>query len=200
MRALAISLTALAAFAATGFAQAGSGATQLPTLADTILESPTYPVGDAAGVYRAVLDLLYLDGGQRPPVIVMHDSAEGRSEGPCAFSKCLSTWSHLSKIDTATLLGFARMGRRRPAIVRFGYPVPIVFLSYDDVHRMTADGNELLRAGRHDADKSRVQSTAYGSAGPGLPMVRKRMSQSRDPFSQTHQVGLEGRRANSEHR
>lgn len=146
MRALAISLTALAAFAATGFAQAGSGATQLPTLADTILESPTYPVGDTAGVYRAVLDLLYLDGGQRPPVIVMHDSAEGRSEGPCAFSKCLSTWSHLSKIDTATLLGFARMGRRRPAIVRFGYPVPIVFLSYDDVHRMTADGNELLRA------------------------------------------------------
>jgi len=146
MRAFAILLVALAALPQITAAQIGSATPPLPTLADTIFEPATYPVGDAVGVYRAVLDLLYLEGAERPSVIVMHDSAEGRSEGPCAFSKCLKTWSHLSKIDTATLLRFARMGRRRPAIVNFGYPIPIVFLSYDDVHRMIADGNEVLRA------------------------------------------------------
>jgi len=146
MRTFAILFAALFAFAGTSPAQATSGAPPVPSLADTILESPTYPVGDAVGVYHAVFDLLYLDGDRRPSVIVVHDSAEGRSEGPCAFTKCLKSWSHLSKIDTATLLGFARMGRRRPAIVDFGYPIPIAFLSYDDVHRMTADGNELLAA------------------------------------------------------
>jgi len=114
---------------------------------DTTAESPIYPVGDAAPVYRAVLDLLYLDGDKRPPVIIMHDSAEGKMGGPCPFAKCVGqVWNHKSKMDTSTVLSYARLTRRRPLLTQFGYPIPIVFISYDDVRRMEADGREVLAA------------------------------------------------------
>jgi hypothetical protein len=117
-----------------------------PPPADTTNESPIYPVGDAAPVYRAVLDLIYLDGSARPPVIIMVDSAEGgHMGGPCPFAKCVgNAWTHKSKIDTSTLLAYTRLTRKRPGLVQFGYPIPIVFISYDDVRRMDADGRELL--------------------------------------------------------
>ena len=114
---------------------------------DTTAESPIYPVGDAAPVYRAILDLLYLDGDKRPPVIIVHDSAEGKMGGPCPFAKCVGlVWNHKSKMDTATVLSYARLTRRRPLLTQFGYPIPIVFISYDDVRRMEADGREILAA------------------------------------------------------
>jgi len=117
-----------------------------PPWADTTNESPIYPVGDAAPVYRAVLDLIYLDGGKRPPVIIMLDSAEGgHVGGPCPIAKCIGdAWKHKSKMDTSTLLAYARMTRKRPGLVQFGYPIPIVFISYDDVRRMDADGREVI--------------------------------------------------------
>jgi hypothetical protein len=118
-----------------------------PPWADTTNESPIYPVGDAIPVYRAVLDLIYLDGNKRPSVIIMLDSAEGRMGGPCAFAKCLgAAWKHKSKMDTATVLAFARFSRKRPGIRTFGYPIPILFISYDDVRRMDADGHEVIAA------------------------------------------------------
>ena len=118
-----------------------------PAWADTTNESPIYPVGDAVPVYRAVLDFIYVDGKARPSVIIMLDSAEGRMGGPCAFAKCLGdAWKHKSKMDTTTVLAFARFSRKRPGMRPFGYPIPIVFISYDDVRRMDADGRELLAA------------------------------------------------------
>ncbi|HEY4954400.1 MAG TPA: carboxypeptidase-like regulatory domain-containing protein [Gemmatimonadaceae bacterium] len=75
----------------------------------------------------------------------MLDTAEGRMGGPCAFAKCLGdAWKHKSKMDTATVLAFARFSRKRPGIRSFGYPIPIVFISYDDVRRMDADGREVV--------------------------------------------------------
>jgi len=117
-----------------------------PRSADTADESPLYPVGDATPVYRAVLDLIYLDGSKRPPVIIMLDSAEGGyTGGPCPVAKCIeNSWAHKSKMDTSTVLAFARMSRKRPRLVQFGYPIPIVYISYDDVHRMDADGREYI--------------------------------------------------------
>lgn len=117
-----------------------------PTWPDSTKEAPIYPVGDAAPVYRAVLDLIYLDGSKRPPVIVMLDSAEGgHIGGPCPFAKCVgNTWKHKSKMDASTLRAYSRLTRKRPGLVQFGYPIPIVFISYDDVRRMEADGRELL--------------------------------------------------------
>ncbi|HMG70368.1 MAG TPA: carboxypeptidase-like regulatory domain-containing protein, partial [Gemmatimonadaceae bacterium] len=116
-----------------------------PPWADTTNESPIYPVGDAIPVYRAVLDLIYLDGSKRPSVIIMLDTAEGRMGGPCAFAKCLGdAWKHKSKMDTVTVLAFARFSRKRPGMRPFGYPIPIVFISHDDVRRMDADGHEVI--------------------------------------------------------
>jgi hypothetical protein len=118
---------------------------KVPPWADTTNESPIYPVGDAAPVYRAVLDLLYLDGSKRPTVIIMVDSADGHMGGPCPIAKCIGeAWKHKSKMDTSTLRAYAWLTHKRPALVQFGYPIPIVFISYDDVRRMEADGRELL--------------------------------------------------------
>jgi hypothetical protein len=121
-----------------------SPATSNPIFDDSTGESPIYPVGDAIQVYRAVLDLIYIDGNRRPGVIVMLDSAEGHAGGPCPIAKCIATWKHKSKMDTATVLAYARLSRKRPGIRPFGYPIPIVFISMDDVQRMDADGRELI--------------------------------------------------------
>lgn len=145
MKSLAALLTALGAFVSSSGAQLSPVPVKDPPWADTTSESPIYPVGDAVPVYRAVLDLIYLDGSKRPPVIIMVDSAEGHMGGPCPFAKCIGDpWQHKAKIDTSTLLAYARMTRKRPGLVQFGYPIPIAFISYDDVRRMDADGREVI--------------------------------------------------------
>ena len=136
---------AIVASASTSDAQGSPAREKTPWWADTTGESPIYPVGEAVPVYRTVLDLLYRDGARRPPVIIMWDTAERRSGGPCPVAKCLGPqWTHKSKIDTATILAFARLSPKRPRIRDFGYPVPIELISQNDVQRMTADGAELL--------------------------------------------------------
>jgi hypothetical protein len=123
-----------------------------PPWIDTTGESGVYPIGDAVGVYRAALDLIYKDGDKRPPVIVLHDTAEGRSgEGPCPVA-CEYVWPHKSKIDTATILSFARFSPKRPRIQNFGYDIPIVLLSYHDVERMRRDGLSYLATQRAPAN------------------------------------------------
>jgi len=128
-------------------AQVARAPTTVPFWDDTLSESPIYPIGDAIPVYRAVLDLIYLDGNKRPSVIVMLDSAVGHMGGPCPFDKCPAgsgLWKHKSKMDTSTVMAYARLTRKRPGIRPFGYPIPIVFYSQDDLNRMEADGRELL--------------------------------------------------------
>jgi len=140
-------LVFFAAFVPSSGAQVKPVPVKTPFWDDTTHESPIYPVGDAVPVYRAVLDLLYLDGSKRPPVIVMLDSAEGHMGGPCPFAKCVrEAWKHKSKMDPSTLRAYALLTRKRPALVQFGYPIPIVYISYDDVRRMEADGKEFLAA------------------------------------------------------
>jgi hypothetical protein len=136
----------LGAFSSSSGAQASPPPARIPSSADTTNEWPLYPVGDATPVYRAVLDLIYLDGDKRPPVIIMLDSAEGgHMGGPCPVANCIDNrWTHKSKMDTSTVLAYARMSRKRPRLVQFGYPIPIVYISYDDVNRMNADGRELI--------------------------------------------------------
>lgn len=141
-------LLSACAFATVASAQRNAAPPKLPPWDDTTNESPTYPVGDAVPVYRAVLDLIYLDGGKRPPVIIMLDSAEGgHIGGPCPFAKCIGNkWTHKSRMDPTTVRAYAELTRKRPAVAPFGYSIPIVFISYDDVRRMDADGRELIAA------------------------------------------------------
>ena len=143
-----ILLVAVATIASSSRAQIRPAPPSTSFLNDTLTESPIYPVGDAVGVYRAVLDLVYHDGEKRPSVIVMLDTVEaGHAGGPCPFDKCTgSTWAHKSKIERSTELAYARGSRKKPALVQFGYPIPIVMISQDDVRRMDADGREFMAA------------------------------------------------------
>jgi hypothetical protein len=150
MRRALLSLTVLASASIGGeaAAQEQPDPQGRPPWADTTGESGVYPIGDAVGVYRAVLDLLFVDGAERPRIIVMHDTAEVRGGGPCPIA-CDREWPHKSKIDTATVLAFARLSPKRPKIVPFGYPIPIAFISYEGYNRLRNDVSlRLQRAGR----------------------------------------------------
>jgi hypothetical protein len=147
MKSFAVLAVVFAVFVSGVGAQLSPVPVKDPPWADTTNESPIYPVGDATPVYRAVLDLIYLDGSKRPSVIVMLDTAESHMGGPCPFAKCVgSVWTHKSKMDTSTVLNYARLSRKKPGLVQFGYPIPIVFISYDDIRRMQADGREFIAA------------------------------------------------------
>jgi hypothetical protein len=99
-------------------------------------------------VYRAVFDLLFVDGAERPRIIVMHDSTEIGGGGPCPIA-CDRKWRHQSKIDTTTVLAFARLSPKRPKIVPFGYPIPIAFISYEGYNRLRDTVSlRLQRAGK----------------------------------------------------
>lgn len=118
-----------------------------PPWADTASESGVYPVGDAVGVYRAVLDLYYIDGDDSPSLIVMHDTAEGRSGGPCPM-QCPEAWLHKSKIDESTMLAFAKLSPKRSKMIPFGYPIPVTYLSWEQDNQLREEGRKLLEARR----------------------------------------------------
>jgi hypothetical protein len=113
-------------------------------LSDTVGESDVYPVGDAVDVYRAVLDLLYVDGKDHPRVIVLVDSAGRLAHGPCPFAACKTPWPHKSKMDTAVVRAFARQSGKRPRIIDFDYRFPIKRLSASSFERLTQDGAAQL--------------------------------------------------------
>ena len=111
----------------------------VPQYADTTGESDVYPVGDAVQVYRAILDLLYVDGGNRPTVIVLWDRAEHPVGWPCNW-KCRELWPHQSAIDTSTFLAFTQQSLKAPRIIDFGYKIPIARVSQADYERLTELG------------------------------------------------------------
>jgi hypothetical protein len=107
-------------------------------------EPDTYPFGDAVDVYRAVLDQLYIDGDQHPRIIVLWDTAMRFGNGPCPWESCSNKWHHKSRMDTATVLAFARQSAKRPRIIDFGYKIPIARVSEDEFERLQNDGYGYL--------------------------------------------------------
>ena len=108
-----------------------------------------YPFGDAVDVYRAALDLLYVDGRERPSIVVMPDSLEIMPG--CYLAKCSNVWPGKSVVDTSTYHAFMSGPRVQPRIRNFGYSIPIHLQS----HREQAD---IWNAG-----------LSYDSAHPPLP-------------------------------
>lgn len=115
-----------------------------PRWDDSTGESNVYPVGDAVDVYRAVLDLLYVDGHDRAPYIVMIDTAMRFAGGPCTAPTCTNKWTPKSEIDSATLVAYSRQSPKRPRIVKFKYRIPIHLVSTSEFERMTNDGYAIL--------------------------------------------------------
>jgi hypothetical protein len=87
-----------------------------------------YPFGDAVDVYRAALDMLYLDGDERPSIIVMPDSLEILPG--CYVAKCSRVWPGKSVVDTSTYPAFLSGPRVQPRIRNFGYRIPIHLQSH----------------------------------------------------------------------
>jgi hypothetical protein len=146
LRAFYVPLLVVSSSALASKAVAQQKPAQIAYWADTVGESDVYPVGDAIGVYRAVLDLLYVDGKERPGVIVLWDSAMRHNQGPapCPVESCGDRWVHQSMMDTTTILGLARQSGKRPRIVDFGYRIPIALISQDDFQRLRNDGYGYL--------------------------------------------------------
>ena len=116
-----------------------------------LIEVPVrdYPFGDAVDVYRAALDLLYVDGEERPSIILMHDSVRILPGGVCR--QCPMVWPGKSKVDTSTLNAFYARPRIQPRIRDFGYKIPIHFMTFQEQR-------EIWNAGQ-----------AYDSVHPPLP-------------------------------
>jgi hypothetical protein len=189
MRRALLSLTVLASASIGGdaAAQVQPDPRGRPPWADTTGESGVYPIGDAVGVYRAVLDLLFVDGAERPRIIVMHDTAEVRGGGPCPIA-CDRKWPHKSKIDTATVLAFARLSPKRPRIIPFGYPIPIAFLSYEGYSRLRNDvGLRLQRAGRLAYPEAPEFAAEFAKTYPG---TWGHLTLSKVGFNKTHTEAL----------
>jgi len=111
---------------------------------DSTGESDVYPVGDAVDVYRSVLDLLYVDGRERPPYIILVDTAMRFAWTPCTDPKCANRWTPKSEIDSATLRAYARQSPKRPRMIKFRYSIPVHLVSTGDFERMTNDGYAIL--------------------------------------------------------
>jgi hypothetical protein len=90
-----------------------------------------YPFGDAVDVYRAALDMLYVDGDERPSIIVMPDSLE-ILPGCYLVARCSGVWPGKSVVDTSTYHAFMSGPRVQPRIRNFGYRIPIHLQSHSE--------------------------------------------------------------------
>jgi hypothetical protein len=140
---LFLAVACCTAFATSAEAQ-GRPSSTLSRWDDSTGESNVYPVGDAVDVYRSVLDLLYVDGRDRPPYVVLLDTAQRIAWTPCTDPKCPTRWTPKSELDTATLRAYARQSPKRPRIVKFRYSIPVHLVSTGDFERMTNDGYAVL--------------------------------------------------------
>lgn len=110
---------------------------------DAPIPSQNFPAtGDTVDVYRAALDLLYIDGSEKPKVIVVHRNAAPRTFGPCG-QQCRGgeRWAHQSAMDTSTIEAFASLPFvGRPNFRQFGYKIPLVFLTSKERYEMRNAG------------------------------------------------------------
>jgi hypothetical protein len=110
-----------------------------------------YPFGDAVDVYRAALDLLYIDidGTDRPATIVMFDSVNMVPDWTCP--RCANRWPGKALVDTSTFDAFLRRPHVYPRLRPFKYKIPIHLQS-------RAEASAIWRAGE-----------AYDAAHRALP-------------------------------
>lgn len=107
-------------------------------------EGLLYPSGEAAAVYRTVLDTLY-GLVERPPVIILYDSTQGRVSD-CDKSGCHLVPPHKTLIERSTLRDFDRVTARPPRVplrADFGYRTPILLVGDKDQEELTRLGEQI---------------------------------------------------------
>ena len=105
----------------------------------------TYPTGEAAAVYRAVLEKLYISSGESPPMVVLWDSAR-YAVTECWREGCGRIPPHHSAISEETIDGFLReIHWTSPLRADFGFALSVKLLS--EAHR-----NELEMIGQPISD------------------------------------------------
>src|SRR5438045_1803645 len=107
-----------------------------------------YPYGEAAAVYRTVLDTLY-GLGERPPVIVLYDSTQLRIS-TCEKNLCRVVGPHKSTIESSTLRDFetVTIKHRIPIRADFGYRLPIVLVGDRNQAEFIALGEQIQNSVR----------------------------------------------------
>lgn len=128
-----------------------AGAQKIPPMRYTVDPAP-YPYGDAEAVYRVVLDTVYRSLGERPPYIVVWDSAS-YPEG-CWQPGCPILPRHASRIDSATIADFDRTTHARSPLRRdLNLSLPVTFLSdrirNDLVELGTPISDSVLKVNRY---------------------------------------------------
>jgi len=102
-----------------------------------------YPRGDAAAVYRAVLEKLYLSSPESPPIVVLWDSARF-STHDCVKWPCPTLPPHKSAIGRDVVRAFEEATRlTTPLTSSFGFSLPVMLLSASDSHALEAVGAPL---------------------------------------------------------
>jgi hypothetical protein len=125
-----------------------------------------YPNGEAAAVYRAVLQTLYLSGGESPPMVVLWDSAVYR-QSACSKKPCQSIPAHKSPIKGETIRAYDRATRlMAPMRPDFGFDLPVHLLS-------EADRKGLEALGQAESDSLR-KANSYLESSPFWRGFRKR--------------------------
>jgi hypothetical protein len=107
-----------------------------------------YPAGEAAAVYSAVLEKLYISSGESPPMVVLWDSARYRAS-ECWQKRCPRIPPHRSAISNQTIDEFERATRlTAPLRAEFGFRLPVELLSEkyrDDLEAIGQPISDSLR-------------------------------------------------------
>lgn len=125
-----------------------------------------YPRGEAAAVYRAVLDELYRSSSESPPLVVLWDSARYITVD-CPHWRCPTLPPHRSVISREIVRAFEQATRLTTPLSReFSYTLPVALLS-------ERDGNDLENVGRPLSDSLR-KVKSYSEQSPYWLGFRKR--------------------------
>jgi hypothetical protein len=125
-----------------------------------------YPADEAAAVYRAVLEKLYISSAESPPLVVIWDSAT-YSIPTCSERICPRIPPHVSVVNDETISDFEKATRlTAPLRADFGFVLPVKLLS-------EGDGDDLEALGRPGSDSLR-KVNSYSESGPFWLGFRKR--------------------------
>jgi hypothetical protein len=104
------------------------------------IEPRTYPTGDAADVYRVVLDTLYMAPDGSPPIVVLYDLGMSRVMA-CETRSCSTFAPHRSRINPLSIRNYDSVTTTRTLLrLDFEYHLPLTVMTAQARAEMNLDG------------------------------------------------------------